>query len=44
MGANTSLADSKSSYGTCSPTGEHCSNQKRALDDVKNLLDKILLR
>ena len=44
LDANTSLAESESWHGSCWPTGEHCAKQKRALDDVNSLLDKVLLR
>ena len=44
LDANTSLAESESWHGSCWPTGEQCSKQKRALDDVNSLLDRILLR
>lgn len=44
LDANTSLAESGSWHGSCSSTEEACSKQKRALDDVNSLLDKILLR
>ena len=44
LDANTSLAESGSWHESCWPTGENCTKQKRALDDVNSLLDKILLR
>lgn len=42
--ANMSLAVYGSWNGTYWATGEPNSNQKRAIDDINSLLDKILLR
>lgn len=42
--ADMSLAEFGSWRGYCYEAGEICSKQKRALDDVNSLLDKILFR